>query len=276
MPTLRGRYIYINKKIPKTNENHQLKSLEDIKQIKMHQDEEKKKNFNIIRDEPQSQLTKEEIDYYNEIVGYLTNNVGTNVSNGKDIENETSESGNDFDIEVKGCIVNILPLILKFIINLGVNENSIKFILKAIENKYVWSSLEYNMHQILIVLMAYEGQRCFEVGSKIGQIVNRFGEKYPNLWDIFEEVDDSYSNLTKKIGFELVTGIAIRLSYNKLKEIEEKSMQNNKEAGMCLKALLENWSSIRCLKEKRICEEYGYVYWYGCKELERDPYLSMY
>lgn len=27
MPTLRGRYIYINKKIPKTNENHQLKSL---------------------------------------------------------------------------------------------------------------------------------------------------------------------------------------------------------------------------------------------------------
>lgn len=59
MPTLRGRYVYINKKIPKTNENHQLKSLEDIKQIKMHQDEEKKRNFNIIRDEPESQLTKE-------------------------------------------------------------------------------------------------------------------------------------------------------------------------------------------------------------------------
>lgn len=38
MPTLRGRYIYINQRIPKTNENHQLKSLEDIKQIKMHQD----------------------------------------------------------------------------------------------------------------------------------------------------------------------------------------------------------------------------------------------
>lgn len=50
MPTLRGRYIYINKKIPKTNENHQLKSLDDIRQIKTHQDEEKKKNFNIIRD----------------------------------------------------------------------------------------------------------------------------------------------------------------------------------------------------------------------------------
>ena len=73
-----------------------------------------------------------------------------------------------------------------------------------------------------------------------------------------------------------MTGIAIKLSYNKLKEIEEKSIQNNKEAAMCLKALIENWSSIRCLKEKRICEEYGYVYWYGCKELERDPYLNMY
>ncbi len=36
------------------------------------------------------------------------------------------------DIEVKGCIVNILPMILKFIINLGVNENCINFILKAI------------------------------------------------------------------------------------------------------------------------------------------------
>ena len=76
------------------------------------------------------------------------------------------------------------------------------------------------MHQILIVLMAYEGKRCFEVGSKIGQIVNRFGEKYPNLWDIFEEVDESYSNLTKKIGFELMTGIPVKISYNKLKEIE--------------------------------------------------------
>lgn len=38
MPTLRGRFIYLNKKIPKTNENHQLKTLEDIKIIKAHQD----------------------------------------------------------------------------------------------------------------------------------------------------------------------------------------------------------------------------------------------
>lgn len=49
--------------------------------------------------------------------------------------------------------------------------------------------------------MAYEGERCFEVGEKVGLIVNRFGEKYPNLYDIFEEVDNSYSNITKKIGF---------------------------------------------------------------------------
>lgn len=44
---------------------------------------------------------------------------------------------------------------------------------------------------------------------------------------------------------------------------------------MCMKALLDNWSSLECLREKRICEEYGYVYWYGCKELENDPYMSM-
>jgi hypothetical protein len=82
MPTLRGRYIYLNSKIPKINENHQLKSLEDLNQIKLRQNEEKKKNFNIIRDEPEAQLTKEEIDYYNQIVGFLTNNVGS--GNGKE------------------------------------------------------------------------------------------------------------------------------------------------------------------------------------------------
>jgi hypothetical protein len=31
------------------------------------------------------------------------------------------------------------------------------------------------MHQILIILMAYEGERAFEVGEKIGYIVNRYG-----------------------------------------------------------------------------------------------------
>lgn len=36
---------------------------------------------------------------------------------------------------------------------------------------------------------------------KIGSIVKRFGEKYPNLNDIFEDVGNSCPSITKKIGF---------------------------------------------------------------------------
>ena len=43
-----------------------------------------------------------------------------------------------------------------------------------------------------------------------------------------------------------------------------------------MKTLIENWSSIKCLREKDVCEEYGYVYWYGNKELGDDPYLNMF
>jgi len=52
-------------------------------------------------------------------------------------------------------------MILKFIINLGVNQNCVRFVLRAIENKYVWDSLEFHMHQLVVVLLSYSGDMAF-------------------------------------------------------------------------------------------------------------------
>jgi hypothetical protein len=51
-PTLKGRWIYIEGKIPKTNENISLKSKSDILSIREKALKEKGKKFNIISDTP--------------------------------------------------------------------------------------------------------------------------------------------------------------------------------------------------------------------------------
>ena len=49
---LRGRWIYIDGKIPRTNDNKPLKSKAEILNIREKQLGEKNKKFNIIMDQP--------------------------------------------------------------------------------------------------------------------------------------------------------------------------------------------------------------------------------
>lgn len=41
------------------------------------------------------------------------------------------------------------------------------------------------MDTIMSILLAYRGKLSYKVGLMIGYIVNRFGSKYYNLYDIF-------------------------------------------------------------------------------------------
>ncbi len=58
-PRLRGQWIYLNGKVPSTPDNAGLKTLAQLTSAREHEAEEKKKLFNIIRDESISLLTKE-------------------------------------------------------------------------------------------------------------------------------------------------------------------------------------------------------------------------
>lgn len=63
-PRLRGQWIYLNGKVPSTPDNVGLKTLAQLTSAREHEAEEKKKLFNIIRDESISLLTKEEAEYF--------------------------------------------------------------------------------------------------------------------------------------------------------------------------------------------------------------------
>ena len=70
-PKIKGRWIYIDGTIPKTNENISMRSLSDMRSKVAHQEGEKKKKFNVICDEPMTLLTKEQQDYYSLITKEL-------------------------------------------------------------------------------------------------------------------------------------------------------------------------------------------------------------
>lgn len=58
-PKLKGQWIYLKGRVPNTSENLGLKTLAQLTSAREHEAEEKKKLFNIIKDESISLLTKE-------------------------------------------------------------------------------------------------------------------------------------------------------------------------------------------------------------------------
>lgn len=123
------------------------------------------------------------------------------------ISNNINPEGN---FTVEGDLNNLLPFFLKFLGESTLNQTSINFLLKLIDNKYVWMGVEYYLKKILSILLAYRGEYSFEVGVKIAQLVERFSDKYPILRDIYLNYkDDSYSTILKKIPFELHLGIPL-------------------------------------------------------------------
>lgn len=125
---------------------------------------------------------------------------------------------------VDGDLNNLLPFFLKFLGESALNETGINFLLKLIDNKYVWMGVEYYLKKILSILLAYRGECSFEVGVKIAQLVERFSDKYPILRDIYLNYkDDSYSTILKKIPFELHLGIPLEVSEQALAKCKQES-----------------------------------------------------
>jgi hypothetical protein len=83
-----------------------------------------------------------------------------------------------------------MPFFLKFLAEAELNETGISFLIKLIDSKYIWKGIEFHLNKILSLLLAYKGQKSYEVGVKLSQLVNSFSDKYPILRDIFIGYDD--------------------------------------------------------------------------------------
>lgn len=63
-PKLKARWVYLDGKIPRINENNMLKAKSEIITIREKELGEKHKKFNVIMDQPESMLTGYELDYF--------------------------------------------------------------------------------------------------------------------------------------------------------------------------------------------------------------------
>lgn len=89
------------------------------------------------------------------------------------------------------------------------------------------------------------------MGMKIAEIVCRFGDKYPVLYDIYEDSpDQSYSTVIKKVALELVAGVPLDLDEKFMGKCMAEAELNNKMAILCMDTLLNNSSKLSSLLEK--------------------------
>jgi histone H3/H4 len=246
-PRLEGRWIFIKGKIPTLNENVGLKSLTQMAS-REQEGEERKKFVNVIKDDPYSLLSKEQIDYFDKMCVAISDNINPQGS-----------------FTVEGDLNNLLPFFLKFLGEGELNDTGACFLLKLIDNKYIWLGIEYYLKKILSLLLLYRGEQSFQVGAKIAQLVDRFSDKYPMLRDIFINYqDDSYSTILKKIPFELQLGIALEVDERILQRCKNDSERGDKMAILCMEALLSYSSQLKLFREFLMKKMNTYVYWHPC------------
>lgn len=255
---LKARWIFIKGRIPTVNDNIDLKSLSQMQS--REEGEERKKFINVIKDDPYSLLSKEQIEYFERMCAAISDNINPHGT-----------------FTVDGDLNNLIPFFLKFLGEGVLNDTGVWFLLKLIDNKYVWMGVEYYLKKILSVLLEYRGEQSFQVGVKIAQLVDRFSDKYPMLRDIYIGYkDNSYSTILKKIPFELHLGIPLEVDDRILMRCKEDSESGDSIAILCMQALLSYSSQLKLFREFLMKKMNTYVYWHPCAELKNDPYLRMF
>lgn len=111
----------------------------------------------IIKDNPLALLTAEQAEYYHLM--------------GQAIRENVNPKG-EFTLE--GDLNSLFPFFLKFLGEKPINQTGIWFLLKLVENTYIWPGLEYNLKAVLMLLLCYRGEYSYEVGVKLADVIERF------------------------------------------------------------------------------------------------------
>ena len=72
----------------------------------------------------------------------------------------TQNSGVDH-LSIDGDITSIMPFILKLLGSNELNRTGLNLLIKLLENKFVWRSVEYWAVKSLNLLLAYKGDKSF-------------------------------------------------------------------------------------------------------------------
>ncbi len=89
-------------------------------------------------------MTKEQRDYFLKICQLISNDSAPNGA-----------------ITVQGNLNDLMPFFLKFLGEAELNETGISFLIKLIDSKYIWKSIEFHLNKILSLLLAYKGPKSY-------------------------------------------------------------------------------------------------------------------
>lgn len=129
-------------KIPTLEKNIKLRSMGQA--AREQEGEERKKFINVIKDNPYSLLTKEQIEYFEKMCAAIAQNVNP-----------------EGRFTVEGDLNNLLPFFLKFLSQADLNDTAVSFLLKLIDNRHIWAGIEYCLSRVLSLLLAYRGEHSF-------------------------------------------------------------------------------------------------------------------
>lgn len=259
-PRLQAKWVYIKGRVPTIAENVSIKCLAQLSEQSNEDTGHRGQLFSVIKDDPYSLLSKEQLEYFRMVRDHI-------------LEDPWPKKTMPADGDLNG----MMPFFLKMLGEGRINESGMAFLLRLLENKWVWAGIEYSLRKVLNILLTYQGIQAFEVGAKIAQLVERFCDKYPILRDIYvSHQDDSYAGVLKKIPFELYLGIPVVLSPAWLAKCRKDSEHSHLMAKLCMRALLIYSGQLRLFKEYLHRNLNTCIYWQPCPELAEDPYLRMF
>lgn len=96
----------------------------------------------------------------------------------------------------------------------------------------------FNLPRLLEVLLAYRGREAFGVGWLIAEIVERYGELQPDLWEVLGEVTEEYSYVMKAVAFEQRLGVLEGSFWWRLERMIYDSGFGSEMGAVCLRTLL--------------------------------------
>lgn len=149
---LEGRWIFIDGKIPATSENKDIRSLSQSLA-----DKQREKLIKYIPLQPLEILSIEERQYFRLMSRAIRDNINPR---------------GQFTLE--GDLNSMLPFFLKFLGEEQLNQTAVWFLMKLIENRYIWPGIEFSLKKILILLLGYRGEYSFEVGTKLADLIEHF------------------------------------------------------------------------------------------------------
>lgn len=176
---------------------------------------------------------------------------------------------------VEGDLSRLLPFFLAFI-EKELNETAVAFLLKVLENRYLGSTLEYQLGKVLNILVAYKGPQAYAVGLKLAELVELYSRKYPVLLQIFRDYPDrSYSTILKLVAFELKLGVVFKLEAAIVAKCAREALSNDTMAVLCMRALLTHSGQLSTLQQL-VRQSQKTLFWHPCPQLIEDPYLALF